>query len=82
MASTIVVRMPTGSSPIVDRMSHDDPAAHGYAVAYLHYRARLSETPPASHAFGISEAEGMRQRRTVDEAIAAIKAEATQDVAV
>ena len=53
--------------------------ASSYAVAYLRYRARLCETPPDSQAFGISEPEGAHQRRTVEEAIAAIKSEATSD---
>jgi len=66
-------------------MSNHDPAmrgATGYAVAYLRYRARLHETPPASASFGITEPEGARQRREVEEAIDAIKMEAVEEFPV
>ena len=41
--------------------SYHDPAtgcASGYAVEYLHYRAKLRETPPSAQTFGITAGAG------------------------
>src|SRR3954465_15470388 len=63
--------------------SYHDPAsgcASGYAVEYLHYRAKLRETPPSAQPFGITQERGIRERTRIDQAISAIKDEAADEM--